>query len=679
MSVKSVFDHHAPVISKTVTIRKKVPWFDSKALELKRIRRKLERKWRSTRLHVDKLQYTNACTDYKVHLDQSKHKHINTIIYNCGSDAKKLFCVVKHLTGQPCNTILPETASDDSLAEKFAEFFLSKITAIRDELDSHDLYKPDTTCDTTFKAFCEVSQETVYKLLVSAKPVSSIADPITTKLLKESASIFTPILTRMVNLSLSTSTFATSWKEAIVKPLIKKISLDKDILNHYRPISNLSFISKLTEKAALGQLCPYIEDNNLLPSYQSAYRKFHSTETAILAVTNNILWNMENQKVTSLTAIDLSAAFDTVDHNILLSVLHNNFGIQNDALSWLESYLRQRTLAVQIRNSVSKYHDLQFSVPQGSAAGPILFTAYASTMAHVIQKFSVNISGYADDHLLYDSFSSTSPEFESHTIQNLENCLTSIRQWMNSNRLKMNDNKTEFMLCGSKAQLKKCQINNLTVGDSTIKASKSLKYLGVTIDPELHFKDHIIQKCKIASLNLRNIRALRKYLTTESCKTLVQSLVISHLDYSNTIFVDLPASTLKHAQRIQNYAAKVVLKRKKYDSATEALHDLHWLPIKQRCKFKLLVMVYKCLNNQAPAYLCELLKIQPIQGTTRSSTVPNNLVVPLTRCSTFAARSFSVAGPAYWNKLPVELRLCENIESFRKKLKTFLFNEYFEC
>ena len=138
---------------------------------------------------------------------------------------------------------------------------------------------------------------------------------------------------------LSSATFTDLNKNAIITPLLKKPSLDKEILSNYRPISNLSFLSKLTEKAALHQICPYIESNNLLPSYQSAYRKFYSTETAVIKMVNDILWNMENQEVTSLIGIDLSAAFDTVDHDTLLSVLNRSFGITQNALTWVESYL----------------------------------------------------------------------------------------------------------------------------------------------------------------------------------------------------------------------------------------------------------------------------------------------------------------------------------------------------
>ena len=196
--------------------------------------------------------------------------------------------------------------------------------------------------------------------------------------------------------------------------------------------------------------------------------------------------------------------------------------------------------------------------------------------------------------------------------------------------------------------------------------------------PEVNFKYHIIQKSRLAALNLRNIMQFRQYLNVDSCKALVQALVMSHLDYSNAVFVDLPTTTLAPAQRVQNFAARVILGRRRFESATAALRELHWLPIAQRCKFKLLLLVYKCLHGQAPKYLSDLLVVhQPRRDTRSARSEAITLSVPRTTRSTFAARSFSVTGPKYWNKLPVDIKKSDSVMSFRKKLKTHLFNENF--
>ena len=166
---------------------------------------------------------------------------------------------------------------------------------------------------------------------------------------------------------------------AIVHPILKNVGLDL-ILSNFRPVSNLSFISKVVEKVVLTQFNKYCSTHRLIPDYQSAYRANYSCKTALAKIVNDILWAMEHQKVTSLVAIDLSMAFDTVDHDILLSVLEKRFGVQDTCLEWFMSYLNSRYCMVKIRNAFSSKCELNCSVPQGSLEGPSLFTVHASTM-----------------------------------------------------------------------------------------------------------------------------------------------------------------------------------------------------------------------------------------------------------------------------------------------------------
>ena len=197
--------------------------------------------------------------------------------------------------------------------------------------------------------------------------------------------------------------------------------------------------------------------NKLLPDYQSAYRKNYSTETSLIKLINDILWAMERQEVTALTALDLSAVFDTVDHEILIEVLEHQFGITNLALSWFKTYLYPRKFVVDIDGHCLREIDLKFSVPQGSLAGPMLYLAYASTLRYVIPANSmIYINGYADDHSLNKKFSANNRIEETSTIRSLQLCMTDIKDWMDSNRLKMNTTKTEFIMFGLKKQLQKC-------------------------------------------------------------------------------------------------------------------------------------------------------------------------------------------------------------------------------
>ena len=174
------------------------------------------------------------------------------------------------------------------------------------------------------------------------------------------------------NLSLKNGIFPTQFKKAIVRPLIKKSTLDKNILKNYRPVSNLSFISKITEKNVASRFKKHL----LNEPKQSAYRSYHSTETALISVTNDIMCAVDQKKAVVLVLLDLSAAFDTIDHSILLNRLHKRYGITGTALSWFETYLTDRCQVIQLNGESSDEMRHQFDVPQGSVLGPLLFTSY---------------------------------------------------------------------------------------------------------------------------------------------------------------------------------------------------------------------------------------------------------------------------------------------------------------
>ena len=195
--------------------------------------------------------------------------------------------------------------------------------------------------------------------------------------------VLLPHITHVMNISLSSGHFPPIFKSAIVRPLLKKPSLDQNCLKNYRPVSNLSFLSKVLEKIVLSQLLDHLTHNHLLNPHQSTYRQSHSTETALLRIVNDILLGLDNDKVALLAPSDMSAAFDTIDHSILLSRLQTSFGISDTVLSWFQSYLLDRSQTVCVKGASSKPSVLSFGVPQGSVLGPILFVLYASPVSDV--------------------------------------------------------------------------------------------------------------------------------------------------------------------------------------------------------------------------------------------------------------------------------------------------------
>ena len=468
--------------------------------------------------------------------------------------------------------------------------------------------------------------------------------------------------------------FPSVWKNALVFPVLKKDGL-KPIFKNYRPVSNLQFISKLTESAVAKQLQHHINMNNLFPSLQSSYRKFHSTESALLKVKNDILFNMYRQHVTLFVLLDLSAAFDTIDHGILLERLRSAFGVRDTALSWFASYLSGRTQQVSIDGTLSTKFDLECGVPQGSCLGPLLFVVYASKIFEIVGKHNLEIHCYADDSQLYLSFCPNDNANQEAALARVERCIEDIRNWMLNDKLKLNDDKTEFMIIGTSQQLAKVSINSLRVGTATITPVSSARNLGSWFDSKLTMATHISKTCNSAFYYLYNLRRIRKYLSKDNTKTLIHAFISSRVDYCNSLLYGLPEYQLNKLQRVQNMCARLICNESKYCHITPLLVDLHWRPVKFRIEFKILLIIFKIFKGLAPSYLRFLITPKPVcKYNLRSSSDSTLLSYPNVKPkATLGERAFLFAAPKLWNAVPRFIRESILVDTFKRKLKTHLF------
>ena len=247
---------------------------------------------------------------------------------------------------------------------------------------------------------------------------------------------------------------------------------------------------------------------------------------------------------------------------------------------------------------------------------------------------------------------------------------------MNLNFLQLNSSKTEAMLIGTPHQIKSCSITTISFSGHNLTLSPSVTNLGVKLDPQLNLETHIKQLCKTSFFHLRNISKLRSTLTLPDAEKLVHAFISSRLDYCNALFFGIPSKSLQRLQYIQNCAARILMRVRKYDHITPILRSLHWLPITFRSEFKISLITHQCLYGNAPSYLKELLKRKPETRNLRSSNT-NLLLTPDTNLRTMGDRAFSYSAPSLWNALPVHLRAPQSTDIFKNGLKTHLFNKAF--
>ena len=667
---------------KLITKRQKVPWMTSEVKDQKQIVRRREKIWKKYGETHQWVALQRERKRYRYLLDYYKEHTLATKISECNGNIKKLYDLVSTITGTKSENPLPDIENGVELCEGFADYFITKIEKIRKSQENCDLFDTNNvkvTVTEKIKNWSHVSETGICNVIKGMKTKQCEKDIIPTHILKKDASTtnddFLPIhvfLAKLFNTSIDQSKFPDAWRCALVKPLMKGKNLERTYKN-YRPVSNLIFVSKLLERVILNQLVRHCEENDLMPSYQSAYRRDHSCETALVTLTNSILWAMERGQCMALVGLDLSAAFDTVHRETLLNVMRDCFGIEDNALGWLESYLGPRGFKIKIGEAESDYHQLESGVAQGSCLGPVLYSCYASTLQYVIPE-EIEIFGFADDHALEKPFK---PDIDEHrTISLLQDSLVTVNNWMDENRLRMNSGKTEFIIFGSRQQVKKCDTEVLNVCGEIVPKSKCIKYLGANLDTSLSFEIFVKNKCIKAMVNLKRIQRIRRIISRDNCHKLVLSLVITHLDYANSLLFGISDIHLNKLQRIQNAAAKTICNKGKYDSATDCLRELHWLPVRARIEYKILTLVFKSINNLAPVYLIEMFKFKEKSAINLRSYSDIHLEVPRVKKQTFAARSISYAGPLLWNNLPPSLKYSRDFDEYKKLLKTFLFTKY---
>ena len=460
----------------------------------------------------------------------AKARYYNTSI-NEAASSRDTWSALHRLLNRHTRTSV-SCGIDSSLdASAFCNFFADKIDSIRNNFRP-SCALPESVCDCRLEVFDPVSYDEASRVLKDFKAKSCSLDPIPTWVVKRLSTILIPFLCKLTNASLATGVFPTSEKGAIITPVLKKGRVDKDDLGNYRPVSCLSFLSKFIERLVYRRLIDYFNLHSLMPSMQSAYRPGFSTETAICKLINDLLVSSDLGNPSVVVMLDLGAAFDTVDHVILLNRLRQRFGLYGTALLWVSSYLTNRTQCVKAGGCVSGFSPLSVGVPQGSVLGPLLFTVYTAPLCDIISLYGLNFVTYADDITIYCPLSL---QFSTvNDCSEVVSCLHHIDDWFAFNRLLMNPSKTEVFVCGPRAAAFCSEFN---LFESSIFPADTIDVLGVRLDRALSMKSFVSKIRRSAFSTIRSIYRIRRYLSERSARLLFHALILPYVDYCNVTFV----------------------------------------------------------------------------------------------------------------------------------------------
>ncbi|XP_045447496.1 uncharacterized protein LOC123655785 [Melitaea cinxia] len=662
--ILALYNVHAPI--KTRTIREpSYPWITDIIKLMMKLRDRALAAYRKNKTNSKKNYYKQLKILVANSLHSEKAAYFRYNINNKIKDPKRLWKNLRTsiISKNHKQELPPHFADPDAINSTFLSI-PGNLTTNMSVLTYFEFHRFGSAC---FKIEPVVSTDIV-RVFHKLKSNAEGYDHITLSMLLLTLPNSLEAITAIVNCSIATSTFPDLWKIAVVRPIPKKN--DPVDVRDLRPISVLPCLSKVLEKVICQQLTHYLETNDILPSFQSGFRKHRSTATALLDVTDNILAAQDKGMCTLLVLLDFSRAFDSINVPLLLSKL-NYFGFDNAAVRWFDSYLTNRKQLVELklgdgRTKSSVLAPLKRGVPQGSILGPVLFNLYCADITDCFQKSSYHM--YADDVQLYISFN---VKDHKRAVKDLNDDLDRISVWSERNGLFLNPSKTKYMVFGAQKQIEKLppSLNIMLLGKPIDRVDEA-RNLGLLIDRHLRYEKHVAESVRNCFYRLRVLYKIRPFLSEELREQLVEALVLSKLNYGDMVYGPrLLARTGKLIQRVQNACARFCYSIPFRTHVTPFLNNRSVLKMRARRKYHLACLLFGVIKYRVPPYLYEKLS-----WLTARRQCSQQLSIHPHKTAAFKG-TFRYAAAKVWNDLPPPIRDLNTVDTFRRCLKQFLVVE----
>ena len=632
--------------------------------KLKRRRDIALKKARKNNRSTDWLNYKTLRNRYAKCLKIDEKRKIEIKVKHNRNNQKKLWKVLNSLiktTTNKQNCIIfdnIECFEPQQIADNFNTYFVKSIIEINESIGSESepiRINPTLYNNSELYSFLPISLYDLKKIIFGLQNKSGM-DEISAKILQDSFEVIGEKLLFILNLSIINGYVPNCLKKSLIIPIEKVAKSNKS--EDMRPINMLSTIDKVLEIIIKKQLVDYLELNNLILEEQSGFREHHSCEAALNIILQKWKESLNKKETVVAVFLDLKRAFETISRAELINVVHR-MGIKGTALKWIRSYLENRTQVTKYDGKTSSEISVNLGVPQGSVLGPILFIMYINDIKLILDKCQLNL--FADDTVVYCTGKNIN-----ETVENVNNDLVKLVNWLKYKKLKLNINKTKALVITLKRN-KHC--GDIKIENEIIEKVESVKYLGVVIDNRLNFNNHLEMIIKKVSAKFGIMFRLRKTLSFYAKILLYQALVEPHFNYCATILFLGNQEKLNELQVLQNKFMRLILNCDIMTRTNHMAKSLGWLTVQNRIKLNVNMFIHKIKNDMLPDYLRSYL----IFGNDIHSynTRGNREIQIVSASLSLTYNSIFSRGITIYNSLPIEIKNETRIHIFKKNLQKY--------